>query len=292
MTDDTTRRRLLGLSAALASSLAGCSGVLDDQTADESGNATRTTPANESVTPTTATDSTAQSTTDTTAQSTTNDGNASGDGEEETGYQIRAASELDAPPASFADLPIPNDPEAYQYATMGTGEASATATVYGNWKCPYTQAFVLTDFQAVVAQYVVPGDLDVEFRAVAHQNGDPFLGPDAPRAARAGLAVWERDPESYWEYFATAFENQPQERYEWATTPQLVEFGKVAGVDGLDDVALAVSGGEYAERVTATAEAAVDAGVTTVPRVVVDGEVTAPTVDFTATLESLDDATA
>ncbi|MFB6130642.1 MAG: DsbA family protein [Salinigranum sp.] len=198
--------------------------------------------------------------------------------------------ELDVRPSEVdvSGLPMPGDPSRYGYARIGSDDAMATATLFGNWKCPYTRAFVLGDFETVLQEYVEPGDLAVRFRAVGYLDGDPFLGSDAPRAARAGLAVWNADPATYWRYFGTVFTNQPDEHYEWATADRLVRLAKKSGVGSTDDVRRAITAGTYADRVRRTSDAMAHNDLATVPRIVAGGRNTAPTVDFSATRRQLD----
>ncbi|RDZ62179.1 thioredoxin [Haloferax sp. Atlit-12N] len=173
-----------------------------------------------------------------------------------------------------------------RYPTIGT--ADTTVTVYGSWKCPYTQEFVRQQFGGLVEDFVATGDLSIEFRNVAYMDGEPYLGPDAPRASEAGLAVWNIDPESFWTYFSYVFANQPQERRDWATTENLVRFAEVAETNGIDQIRRAIRSRAYAQSVQLSADSAAELGVTTVPRVATDDEVTAPTVDPQATREQLE----
>lgn len=195
---------------------------------------------------------------------------------------------IQSPDISLSDVPLPE--ERTQYARMGTSDATATATVYGNWKCPYTQEFVLNQLPEVVDRFVRPGDLALEFRALSYQSGEPFLGPDAPRAARAGLSVWDVDPKSYWSYFAHVFANQPQERREWAQPSLLVRFAEKSGVNGTQQVEQSIRSNAYAGPVQSTTGAASDLGIATVPRIFANEEITAPTVDFESTLSQLESA--
>ncbi|WP_058826191.1 thioredoxin domain-containing protein [Haloferax sp. Q22] len=173
-----------------------------------------------------------------------------------------------------------------RYPTIGT--AATTVTVYGSWKCPYTQEFVRQQFGGLVEDFVATGDLSIEFRNVAYMDGEPYLGPDAPRASEAGLAVWNIDPESFWTYFSYVFVNQPQERRDWATTENLVRFAEEADTNGIDQIRRAIRSRAYAQSVQLSADSAAELGITTVPRVATDDEVTAPTVDPEATREQLE----
>lgn len=282
MPSRSTRRYFVGLAGSALFGLSGCADAVDRLDADES----------DAVGVRTAAGSTDHAGPTTAAGGpTTAD---AGSPTEATRTRTETATpslDLEPPDVSFADVPIPEAPEEHDYATMGRSDATATATVFGNWKCPYTRAFVLEHLPDVVDRYVRPGDLVVEFRALAYRSDEPFLGPDAPRAARAGLGVWDVDPGSYWSYFGYVFGNQPPEADEWATTEHLSSFADAAGVEDTDALRRSIQGDEHASAVRSTTTAAAGLDVFTVPRVAVDGEVTAPTVDPESTREQLDGAT-
>jgi protein-disulfide isomerase len=265
MASDPRRRRFLQASgtAALAA-LAGCASVANQLSGGERDPSTATaTDGGDVSTP------------------------ADQSGTEGTGTEAwsPASVSIDEPDIDLASVPVPETRS--PYAQMGQGSATTTATVYGNWKCPYTQEFVLQQLPEIVDRFVTPGELTVEFRSVAYMDGDPFLGPDAPRATRAGLAVWDIDPSAYWSFFAHVFANQPQERREWAQRSLLVRFAEESGVNGVPQVRQSITNGAYVGPTRTTARDAAELHVTSVPRLVVGGTVTAPTVDFQETLDEL-----
>ena len=123
---------------------------------------------------------------------------------------------------AVATAPIPDSPSEFRYATMGSADADVTVTYFGSWKCPYCAQFGTGMLSQLVMDYVEPGTIALEFRNLAYFGGDPFLGPDAPAAGQAGLAVWNTDPASYWAFHEYVFRNQPPESDQWATTERLV----------------------------------------------------------------------
>jgi protein-disulfide isomerase len=259
--DEPTRRQILSLSGvAAATGLAGCASLA--QQADSDG-----TP-------------TSGSTPSTTPDAGGSDGNQTGN---ETGSAKQQAEPITIEEPSFgvSGATVPDETASVQYPVMGTAEE--TVTLWGNWKCPYTREFVAGPMGSLVDEFVAPGDVSLQYRAVAYENGEPSLGPDSPRATQAGLAVWDIDPESFWSYFAYVFENQPPEDPPWATMDTLVRFARAADVKGIDQVRQAIRSKGYAAAVQATADRAPEVGVTTFPRVVYDGSVTAPTRNPEAT---------
>jgi len=180
-------------------------------------------------------------------------------------------------------VPLPETPDAHRYAVMGDPDTSPTATVYGNWKCPYTASFVVDQLPVLVDRFTRPGDVAIEFRSLAYLDGDPFLGEDAPRASRAGLAVWNVAPESYWSYLGTVFANQPPERQTWAEVELLERLASEAGVDRVGAVSQLFTTDRFGPALQETVQRAKRRAIDTVPRVVTEERVTAPTVDFDST---------
>jgi len=283
------RRHVLGLTAAALGSLAGCASVASE-VANRPGNATNghasdPAHASDASNGSGAALSGNASVSNASVSDAASGGNVSGtSGSPPTQFPVHAKG------GPVANAPLPRNAASDTYATMGSANPDAKAVLYGNWKCPYTRDFVLTDFQTVVTDYVETGKLSVTYRALSYYGGKPFLGPDAPRAARAGLAVWNRDPRHFWPYFVTAFASQPQERFAWATADQLERIAETAGVRNPPGVRRDVSEGLYGSAVQATTTAAVQAGVSSVPRLVVDGTSTAPTQDFNHTLSVIEHA--
>lgn len=269
------RRRLLELSGvALFGSVAGCASIVEERA---NGEATRTTT---DELRTSEPERSGATTGETEGDVPRRDANSSAE---------TAATPLavDPPDVTFPRSLLPDDPGDFEYARLGSADAPVTATLYGNWKCPYTREFVLDAMADVVAEFVEPDDAALEFRALSYRNGDPLLGDDAPRAARAALEIWRSAPERYWAYFASVFTNQPDADDEWATTDNLLRFAEAAGVSDPDAVGEAVVGGDHRDAVRATTDRATARNVTSVPRLATRNEVTAPTVDLEATRRQL-----
>lgn len=185
-----------------------------------------------------------------------------------------SSDRLDGPVAS---APIPDAPSNHTYATMGTGQ-EPVVTYFGNWKCPACKQFDSGLLKDIVKEYVEPGSVSLQFRGLAYtpSSGEPFLGPDAPRATRAGLVVWNVEPESYWAYHAHVFGNQPSEQEVWATTEKLTEFAESAGVSKIEEVRSQIEANRYKKETQATTAAAADVGVTGTPLLLIDGQVVSP----------------
>jgi protein-disulfide isomerase len=178
--------------------------------------------------------------------------------------------------------PLPDDPSASTYATMGTGaESEPVITYFGNWKCPVCRRLSIGLLKKYVTKYIKPEKASLRFRALAYGPTTeppfkPFLGPDADRAARAGLIIWHIEPESYWPYHEYVFANQPPEHRKWATTDRLVEFAKKAGVKKTGKLRTQLEAKKYQKEVKQTAIDAAKAGVTATPQLLINDQVVSP----------------
>lgn len=268
---NTPRRHVLrALAAGGLVSTAGCASVVD-QTSNAGAPSGDDEPTPES---------TPESTTEV-PESSADDATTVEESEDWSTEEVR----IDPPSETFSSVPMPS--EATAYPRMGVDDAP-TVTVLGNWKCPYTRDFVLDQLPALVEEYVQSGDLGIEFRMLAFVDGEPFLGPDAPNATRAGLSVWETDREGFWQYFSYVFANQPPERYAWGQSDLLVRFGEAADVAEPDRIERAISQEAFNDQIEQTVTFATSAGVETVPRVFSEDEITAPTVNIEETRDQLD----
>ncbi|WP_144240087.1 DsbA family protein [Haladaptatus cibarius] len=189
-----------------------------------------------------------------------------------------SADHTTADPVSGA--PIPNNPGQYTYATMGHG-GNPTATLYGNFKCPYTQDFVLNNLEDVIREFVESGRLDIRFRALAyeppgrssHGSSYYFISDSDPLISESAMGAWNAEANEYWAFFRDMFEN------------------KVSGNVSYDDMRARMNQSDLEERGTAiswakdsryedtvyqTRYAAGDDGVTYTPIFELDGDTTPP----------------
>lgn len=190
---------------------------------------------------------------------------------------VGSASAASAP----TDVPIP-DNTSMMYPTMGTDADNPTATIYGNFKCPFTQEFVWGNLQDIIEDYVKPGKLNIRFRQVAYEPdpGNPthgqagtFISPSDPRIGAASLAVWEVDPESYWSYFFTMFSELVSGT---VTSDDLAARMKKAGVGDRDEITARIEEERYSDLVKRSTEVARDLSVPSTPRFEMAEQITNP----------------
>lgn len=179
-------------------------------------------------------------------------------------------------PSPVALAPLPSDPSAHTFATMGYNDAPLNVTLFGSWKCPHCASFDTGFFETLVEDYVELGDIQVTYKNVAYKlGGSPFLGSDAPRAGQAGLAVWNRSPEKYWEYHSHLMHNQPSGT--WATVERLIGFMEDVGISNIDNIKSDIENEAYSEELNQISE---DAGqyddFKGVPTLVINDELVSP----------------
>lgn len=184
------------------------------------------------------------------------------------------------PERAVVSAPMPDDPSSYTYATMGN-RRKPTITYFGNWKCLSCKVFSTKLLNYHVTKYINSGAVSLEFRALAYGPTteppfQPFLGPDADRAARAGLIIWHTEPESYWAYHEYVFAHQPPERLKWSTTDKFVKFATNAGVKQTEKLRTQLEAGKYQKEVKQTAIDAANVGITGTPQLLISGEVVSP----------------
>ena len=186
-----------------------------------------------------------------------------------------------------ATVRIPETPAKYTYALIGSGNRP-TVTYYGNWKSSDCARFSDGFLKDITNNYVTTGEITIQFRGLAYINGHPLLGPDALRAARAGLIVWNIDPSTYWKYYEHVMSHQPSEQKQWATVEKLVSLAKEADVSNIGTLHERLTTSASASAIQATTEAANKSGVSRTPTLVVGSETVNPLIEQKRTRLLLD----
>ncbi|NKE35977.1 thioredoxin domain-containing protein [Natronococcus sp. JC468] len=178
--------------------------------------------------------------------------------------------------ASDDAVPVPDDADERTYPTIGTNADAPTATVYGNFKCPYTQDFVSGNLQEIVEEFVVTGRLNVRFCNLAYEPGDTsqhYISDSDPRLAAVGLAIWNEDSSSYWQFVSETYANSPSGYVDY---DELEDRARSADVTNAESCVDRAEAGEYDAAVERIAEIADDDGVSFTPQFELAGETTAP----------------
>ncbi|WP_192498480.1 DsbA family protein [Halorussus halophilus] len=264
MTEKDDRRRFLQLGGtALVGALAGCNSVMN-------GDSNQTTTGR----------ATSGSTMGTIEKSTTTETQTARPTETTVKDPTAANVSFQKPGGVISSVSIPKQPTSYKYPVMGSDDAPLTLTFYGGWKCPYTHNFAIKYMETFLKKYVKTGKVQLRFRGVAYNDGEPFHGPDEPRLARAGLAVWTAEPKSFWDFFDLWFHNQQRDSG-WATTENILAVAKEAGVSkqARKWVVEAIQTGKYQRHIDQTMKQVKQIPIPTIPRIVVDGKPLSPNTE-------------
>ncbi|ODR79202.1 thioredoxin [Haladaptatus sp. W1] len=194
---------------------------------------------------------------------------------------------------SVGGVPVPDDTDDLTYATMGTDADNQTATVFGNFKCPYTQNFVNNNLKDVIDEYVTTGQLNVEFRALAYQppgtsshgSSTYYISSSDPRISEVALSAWNERPAEYWDFLETMFDE---------LVSGTVTYGEMrnhldsAGVGDRSEIIGNAKDGDYDSAVERTADVAGTVGVSFTPTFELGGDTTAPHHDTDSLLNWID----
>lgn len=181
-----------------------------------------------------------------------------------------------------------------RYPTMGTDSSNPTATVFGNFKCPYTQEFVLNNLSPIAQEFVSTGRMNLRFRCVAYEPDpdDPshgssyyYISDSDPRISEASLGVWDVDPNDYWAYYLDMFQTQVSG---WVSLDDLIARMDAAGVDNLSTIRDRVSSGTYEQDVKDSRDAAAAADLPWTPWMELAGDTTSPHHDIDTVTDWID----
>ena len=176
------------------------------------------------------------------------------------------------------------------YATLGRNSDAPVATLFGNFKCPYTRKFVENGLSDVISKFVEPGHLQLRYRQLAyepypnnpsHGTSKYFISNSDPRIGRVALGVWDVDPDSYWPFFKNLFDNQPSG---WFTYEDLRTRMNQVDVSNQDRVIKLAKSDRYSDQIHATTQAFHDFQVHHTPRFSLEGDVTNPRWNLTSWL--------
>jgi protein-disulfide isomerase len=109
-------------------------------------------------------------------------------------------------------------------STLGSPNAPVTLMEFADLQCPYCGMWERDALPAIVARYVRPGKVRVEFTGMA------FVGADSETALRTALAAAGQN--RFWNVLALLYENQGVENTGWVTDSLLRTIG--GAVPGLD----------------------------------------------------------
>jgi protein-disulfide isomerase len=149
---------------------------------------------------------------------------------------------------------------------IGDKNAPQTMVLFYDYQCPFCKQFELGVTPKLVDQYVKTGKLRIVFKDFQ------FLGNDSMDAAVFGRALWESQPDKFYEWYVAMFKAQDQEGDQGfgdlASTEKLA--GTISGIDVAKADALVKSKrSAYEAAITADRTEGASLGINGTPTIVV-----------------------
>lgn len=195
------RTVLRGVSLVLAGSVAGCTSLVGSNNEQTESNGGKSTDKPPDTTPA-GTDSTEQTP-------------SKPDGEFPFMYSTSGTTEY--------GVTLDNSP------VMGTDNAPIDMYYWSDYLCPYCSVFSLKIHPKIVRNFVADGTLRIVFLQL------PNIGKNSLPAAVLAKCVWNQvadsEPNRFWEWHHTVFEQQGEENSGWADIGKLLTITKNAGFD-------------------------------------------------------------
>ncbi|MDB5190292.1 MAG: protein-disulfide isomerase [Parcubacteria group bacterium] len=149
---------------------------------------------------------------------------------------------------------------------IGEANAPVTMALFYDYQCPFCKQFEQTVSPQLVANYVKTGKLKIVFKDFQ------FLGNDSLDAAVFGRALWESQPDKFYDWYVAMFNAQDDEGDKG--------FGKMSTIDtlaktipGLDvakvDALVKSKGNEYIQLIDASRAEGAAMGINGTPSIVV-----------------------
>lgn len=153
---------------------------------------------------------------------------------------------------------------------IGDKNAKATMVLFYDYQCPFCKQFELGVNPKLIANYVQSGKLRIVFKDFQ------FLGQDSIDAAVFGRALWESQPDKFYEWYVAMFNAQDDEGDQGFGDLASVE--KLAGtVKGLDvskvDALVKSKRAAYESAIAADRTEGASLGINGTPTIVVGKQV-------------------
>lgn len=182
---------------------------------------------------------------------------------------------------------MPKEVEDY-YATQpttGNPDAKVKVVEFGDYKCPYCKTFTEQIYPQIKKDFIDTGKISFTFGNYA------FIGPDSVTAAEAGLSIYKQNPAAFWKYHDLVYQNQGDERAQWATATFLVDLVRknIPEVDA-NKLEQDLKKKKYQADVTKSNVKAQQIGVQGTPAVFINGVSVENPLDYSAVKAAIEEA--
>lgn len=150
---------------------------------------------------------------------------------------------------------------------LGSATAPVVIQLYSDFQCPACKFFTTAQLQRLTTEFVIPGTVRIEARDIA------FLGQGAPDESLelAAGAACAAEQDRYWQFHDFVFWNQGRENRGDHNADFIARVADAAGVERVAwDACLARA--DVRPGIQAATTAALGAGITSTPTLVVNGQ--------------------
>lgn len=153
-----------------------------------------------------------------------------------------------------------------QQPMMGEEDAPITVVEFGDYQCPHCGDFEFQSKPQLKKNFIDTGQVKFYF------INFPVTGPGANQAAVASECVYQEDPDQFWDYHNTVFQNQGQAQGQM-NTDFLMEMARQS-TEGLDYEGLrsCIENRETMDKVKADQQEGQKNGVSSTPTIYMNGE--------------------
>ncbi|RSL35102.1 DsbA family protein [Salibacterium salarium] len=154
--------------------------------------------------------------------------------------------------------------------TLGDETAPVSVVEFGDYKCPACKSWGETVFPLLEETYLNSSD-DVSFTYI----NTLFHGEESELAALASESVWEENPDSFWTFHKTIFDNQPDQQNHderWITSESLGDMaGSLENGPDAEQVVEDVENGTFADEVETDQNVVQEYDIELTPSIMVNG---------------------
>lgn len=102
--------------------------------------------------------------------------------------------------------------------TVGNPNAPVTMAYWYDYQCPFCKQNEETTMPQIVKEYVDTGKVKIVFKDFQ------FLSEDSQRLGKVSRAVWESDPDKFYQWHKAVYDNQGTENTGWATDAKILSI--------------------------------------------------------------------
>lgn len=173
--------------------------------------------------------------------------------------------------------------------TLGESDAPVTIVEFGDFKCPSCKAWGEMVYPQLVTDYVDTGDVKFAYINVLFHGNESVVG------SLAAEAVYEQNPESYWDFHKALFAEQPAvENHDapWLTQEKTVEVASQFPAIDLEQLMEDMEKQTTMDKVKADEALVEEHGVAMTPTIVVNGQTLEDPFDYDTIKALIDEALA